>query len=360
MANALIAHNRDRDPRELTPIATKGEGQVGILQFADVPHEARRIAAVVDHLINKLGYHPGEILILAQRRTIGNPIHDELRARGIPSKSYYQESELDSDVAQERVAMLKLFVNRTDRVALRWLVGLGSSDFRTGAYSRVRAYCEETGDSPWDALAKLADGTLKLPYCQQLVARFRAINNELRFLEEHGDISNFVDRWLRAEFVGAGELRLLVARLVAQAEAPEDLLSLMIEEISQPEIPPDVTEVRIMSLHKSKGLSSPTVVIAGCVEGLLPAEPEDATPVDREAILEEQRRLFYVGVTRVKADPTSNRPGMLLMTGSRTMSLADAMSSNIKPARQRFGVVDVHLSRFITELGPTAPAPKAS
>ena len=359
MANALIAHNRDRDPRKLTAIAAKGDGQIGILQFADVPQEARKIAAVVDTLINKHGYRPGEILILAQRRTIGNPIHQALRDRGIPSKSYYQESELDSDVAQERFAILKLLVDRTDRVALRWLVGLGSNDFRTGAYSRLRTYCEQSGDAPMDALQKLANGTITLPYCQQLIARFHAIQNELRYLEEHGNISEFVQRWLRAEFAGSGELQLLVARLLGEVESPSDLLSRMLEEISQPEIPPDVTEVRIMSLHKSKGLSSPVVMIAGCIDGLLPAEPDGGTPEERDATLEEQRRLFYVGITRVKADPKSNRPGVLLLTGSRTMTLADAMSSNIKPARQRYGVVDVHLSRFIPELGPTAPTPKA-
>ena len=44
----------------------------------------------------------------------------------------------------------------------------------------------------------------------------------------------------------------------------------------------------------------------------------------RKRCLEEQRRLFYVGITRVKAIPSSNRPGSLLLTGSRTMTLADA------------------------------------
>ena len=130
--------------------------------------------------------------------------------------------------------------------------------------------------------------------------------------------------------------------------------------MTQPEIPPDVIEVRVMSLHKSKGLSSPVVVIAGCVDGLLPGESERGTPeVQRQAMLEEQRRLFYVGVTRVKSDPASNKPGVLLLTGSRTMTLADAMQSNIQPARRRYGQVQVHLSRFIGELGAAAPAPVA-
>jgi superfamily I DNA/RNA helicase len=99
-------------------------------------------------------------------------------------------------------------------------------------------------------------------------------------------------------------------------------------------------------------------VIAGCVDGLLPAEPEQGTSLaERQAVLEEQRRLFYVGITRVKAAPSSNRPGSLLLTGSRTMTLADAMQSGIQPARATYGIVTLHLSRFIPELGPTAPGP---
>ncbi len=360
IANALIAHNMDREPIQLTPVTANGPGELSIIQFPNVDREAQAIAAFINEQINKHGRHPGEILVLAQRRTIGNPIHDALRIRGIPSKSYYQESELDSEVAQERLAIFKLFVNRSDRIALRWLLGMGSTDFRTKAYARLREYCERTGASPWDALVAVSMGKVSIPYTSQLLQRFEAIQNELNFLSDKSDVADFVDRWLRAEFTDAGELRILVAGLMASAESPAELLSQIIDAVSQPEIPPDVTEVRIMSLHKSKGLSSPIVVIAGCVDGLLPAEPEDGTPLaERQKQLEEQRRLFYVGVTRVKAAPISNRPGTLLLTGSQSMTLADAMQSGIRPAGVRYGIVSLHLSRFIPELGPSAPAPIA-
>jgi DNA helicase II / ATP-dependent DNA helicase PcrA len=331
VANALIAHNVDREQRKLTAVAANGPGEMWIVQVSDVAREANIVASFIDEQINKHGRKPGEILVLAQRRSIGNPIHAALQALGVPSKSYYQEGELDSEVAQERLAIFKLFVNRADRIALRWLLGMGSNDFRAKPYARLRARCENTGQSPWDALFALSICVIKIPYCSQLVQRFHAIQNEIRFLDEQTGIEDFVKRWLRAEFIGAGELRILVGNLMADAETPEELLSSIIEAVSQPEIPPDVTEVRIMSLHKSKGLSSPVVVIAGCVDGLLPAEPEPGTPIaERQAILEEQRRLFFVGITRVKAIPRSNRPGSLLLTGSRT--LADAMQSGIRPA----------------------------
>jgi ATP-dependent DNA helicase UvrD/PcrA len=102
------------------------------------------------------------------------------------------------------------------------------------------------------------------------------------------------------------------------------------------------------------------VIIAGCVEGLLPTAPDtDLSPTEREAELEEQRRLFFVGLTRVRAMPGDNRPGVLVLTSSRSMSLADAMQSGIRPAKVQYGRAFVHTSRFIRELGPAAPAPQA-
>jgi DNA helicase-2/ATP-dependent DNA helicase PcrA len=149
----------------------------------------------------------------------------------------------------------------------------------------------------------------------------------------------------------------LVLDVALTVGSPEALLDAVIEGVSQPDIPPDVTEVRIMSLHKSKGLSSPVVIIAGCVEGLLPsAADSDLTPAENQAALEEQRRLFFVGITRVKADPTHDRPGVLVLTSSLSMSLADAIRSGIRPAGVEYGTAHVHASRFIRELGPTAPA----
>jgi DNA helicase II / ATP-dependent DNA helicase PcrA len=115
------------------------------------------IADLIADLVNNEGYAPEEILVLAQRRSIGNPIHDALTGRNIPSKSYYQEGALENQPAQERLAILKLVVNPQDRIALRWLLGFGSSDFRSGAYARIRAHCERTGTSPWDVMTALAD-----------------------------------------------------------------------------------------------------------------------------------------------------------------------------------------------------------
>jgi len=359
IANSLIAQNQDRVPRRLNPIKTNGPGEVNIIQYNTLEDEAVGVAEFIGDQISNHGRLPGDILVLAQRRSIGNPIHAALMSLKIPSKSYYQEGAIDSIVAQERLAALKLLADPQDRIALRWLLGYGGNEFRYSAYARVRSHCEQHGIAPWDLMCQLASRNVELPHTRQLIQRFEDIRADLDSLRDHEEFADFVKAWLPEAFGELGAFRSIVAEIVPLVNSPQDLLSLIIEAVAQPEIPPDVTEVRIMSLHKSKGLSSPVVVIAGCIEGLLPAAPDpDQTAMEQHASLEEQRRLFYVGITRVKARLAANQPGALLLTSSRSMTLADAMSSSISPAATRHGRAYVHTSRFIRELGQEAPPPE--
>jgi len=101
-------------------------------------------------------------------------------------------------------------------------------------------------------------------------------------------------------------------------------------------------------------------LVAGCVEGLLPKQPAAATsPVQAAVEIEEQRRLFFVGISRVKADLANGKPGTLILTYSRRMTLAGAMGAGITPASVQYNVARLNASRFIAELGPHAPAPIA-
>ena len=109
--------------------------------------------------------------------------------------------------------------------------------------------------------------------------------------------------------------------------------------------------VRVMSMHKSKGLTSPVVYAAGVTEGIMPVREAATDP----AVLDEQRRLFYVAITRA-----SER---LVISGSVRMSVALAAQlqavagSNIRRQADGKSTVNVIASRFIADLGPQAPRP---
>jgi DNA helicase-2/ATP-dependent DNA helicase PcrA len=359
MANALIAHNTLRPvPRNLVPLASKGAGDVRIWQFANLVDEVAGVASEVENMVAS-GVPPGEILILAQSRAVGNPIYEALLSKGIPTESEYTESELEKEESQWAFALLKLFADRNDRVALRWLVGFSGNNFHASGYARVRAHCETSGLSPWEAFVQLQSGLLKLPHTKSITKAFSEVQAELVKLDALPNISSAIDSLFPAGKAETSELRRISLELLANDPAitAKGLVEELVAEITQPEIPTQVTVVRVMSLHKSKGLSSPVTFIAGCVNGLLPRSPSDTlTPAEATEYAEEQRRLFFVGITRVKADPPNGKVGKLTISYSTMMPMADALQAGITPAHVSYGVAHLHASNFISDMAPAAPA----
>lgn len=123
MANSLISHNKNREARELKPVDAKGKGEVQIVQLANPTTEANWIAKKIKELLDK-GVQPSEIIVLVQRKRAARVILNALRAAEVPAKSYYEESQLETDDAQMHFAVFKLLLNKNDRVALRYLLGI--------------------------------------------------------------------------------------------------------------------------------------------------------------------------------------------------------------------------------------------
>lgn len=364
MANELISHNELRPvPRQLKPMAQNGEGDVRILQYSSLENEIAGIQRVVAELLDN-GIAHNEILILTQSRAFGTPIYEALRRTGIPVKSYFAEAELSESTARTVLSFLTLLADRSDRVALRWLLGAELDQWNTAGYLRVRAHCENTGISPWDALTQLVTGDLRLPYTKPIIAAFTTIQERLNRLENFSHLNELIEELLPEGQESTRDLRELALRILGTDESMsrQTFVAELRSAINQPEAPSDVEEVRIMSLHKSKGLSSPVTIIAGCVEGLLPRPPGDslATNMERLQHLEEQRRLFYVGITRVKAEPAAGKPGTLILTSSQEMPSAKAWKAGITAVRHREGLARLHASRFLSEMVASAPKPTKS
>lgn len=364
IANHLIGESPTRaSDRQLVECPANGEGVVRLIQYADLQREVRGIVDIVEGLMGE-ETHPGDIIILAQRKKIGTYIYEELVSRGIPAKSYYQEAELEDEDTQERFAYLKLAADRDDRVALRWLLGRHSTSWLSGGYRRVRDHSTNTGLSPWQVLQGLEAGDIELPHTGPLVDRFTDIRERIEELQElcEGEgIAALIEDLFPEDDDRWRDLRNLALVILEGEEIDEDTpLSMFVAQLSyaiaQPEIPSEIQDVRVMSLHKSKGLSSPATIIAACVEGVLPGRPDDDfTDAQKLAHLEEQRRLLFVGITRVKATPAVGQPGMLFLTYSRRMAAADARKSGIQPAAFDYGEAVLNASRFLTDLGPSAP-----
>ncbi|MDU8945924.1 ATP-dependent helicase [Ovoidimarina sediminis] len=362
MAGSLIANNVNRPvPRPLNLIPANGVGDVSIIQYGTLNGEVAGVTQLVSQFVAD-GVPPGDILVLAQSKAVGTPIFEAIAEAGVAVRSEYTESELSSLNAQRAFALLKLLDNRDDRVALRWLVGVDSNTWNSAGYRRVRDRCEASGDAPWAVLEQLRDGVLTLPYTGNIVQAFCEICADLDALDAVPDLAGLVDQLFPDGQPETREIRSLSLQVLD--DNPDcnrtEFVAELLTAVTQPEIPNNVDYVRIMSLHKSKGLSAPVTIVSGCVERLLPRRPDqDMTAQQAADQLEEQRRLFYVGITRVKAAPDEGKPGTLVLTYAQEMPFADAMQAGIQPAQQAYGTAVLIASRFINELGAAAPNPIA-
>jgi DNA helicase-2/ATP-dependent DNA helicase PcrA len=354
MANALIAHNVTRSARQLRPFPGNPQGEIINVQWRGIDDEASGIARFISTRIAAGTVQPGNILVLAPRREFGYAVRDALVGPGVPAHSFFSEQLLDGDPkqiddckAQQALVLLILAGSQDDRVALRCWCGLGHNTLADGAWAKLRSHCEHTGDTPWQGLTKLAAGQIRLPHTQYLVDRFNALTAEL------GRIGNLRgDALIDAVLPGAEEWAVPLRELSNHIEEEDfdaaALCDAIRRNISQPEMPTNVDYVRVMSLHKSKGLTAELVIIAGCLDGLMPAIDDDATPDEQTRAVEEQRRLFYVAVTRTKQT--------LLLSSVSGLPTAMAFRMRARTNRTVHGIARTVTSRYVHELGPQCPA----
>jgi len=349
IANSLIANNPDRAKRELRPAPGQPPGEVFIVQWTSMNAEAAGLADFVKRRIEDHRVEAGKVLVLSPRRQLGYGVRDALRERDVPAHSFFTEEALEGNPAelaecqvQRAFTLLCLVANPKDRVALRCWSGFGSHSLRRGAWQRLRDHCQETGHEPWNVLVELDEGRLSLPYTAPLLEPFR----ELRvLLDELFTVSGqaLIDSVFPPEAEWADEVRRLAEKLglgELHAAGQRDMLR---NALTQPELPTDVEYVRVMSLHKSKGLTADLVVVMGCVEGLVPHIDFDLPAAGQERQLREQRRLLYVALTRTRHT--------LLLSSVRQLPVdaAHRMGARIR----RWG--GTIASRFLGELGPSAP-----
>lgn len=351
IADHLIRHNHPGSLNaRLIPKPDNAAGRVHIIQWQTVEEEAQGLCSYITDLVQNRGYLAGDILILTPRRLLGYGIRDRIAQAGVAVHSFYHEEALESHEAQLAFAILSLLVNNEDRVALRWWLGDDSPTTRREAYRRVRGHCEATGLSPWAALTALANGTLALPNVGHLVTKFRELQ-ELLQTHQGKELPVLIDSLMPAGVEGCSVLREMSLLAQERCDDAEGLLDAVKGGVTQPEMPQEGNFVRVMSLHKSKGLTSKVVIVAGCIQGLIPFQDYDKPYLEQQAILEEQRRLFYVAITRCT--------DILILSSARTIERNMAFRIGAQVRTGGGAIATAVASQFFGELGPQAPQSEA-
>lgn len=305
LANDAIGRSKENRPKRLRA-ATGGEGAKPILRVVDDAQlEARLIAGSIAHA-QKAGAGLHEMAILVRTNGQTRLIETELARSGIPYRVLGGTAFWGRREVRDLISWLRLIANPRDGAAAERALGApvrGIGDRLVGA---VRERVTEH-DGDWlRAIAAAGAGTEGTPKGRSALREFaRAISHwaaeaatlapaELteRVLAGSG-LEGFHDDGTEE---GSGRVENLREVVNAAATYQTGELESFIEAtaLDAAHGESDATErLSIATLHASKGLEWRIVVLAGCEEGFLPHVNS------REAAdLEEERRLFYVGVTR--------------------------------------------------------------
>lgn len=343
MANSLIGYNPVSGSALLEKRPGNEEGELHVVQWKTPREEATGIASYITELVKNRGVAPSDILILAPRRFLGYRIRNLLRTAEIPVHSFYHEQVLENANAQRAITVLNLLSHPDDRVSLRWWLGHGSQSGLSKSYQKLRFYCEQYDMLPRDVLEAMRNGEVKIPHTATLLTRYSELRETLSNLKDLA-VLDLIDQLLPStdeELLDLREIALLYANKCNTVSELNDHIK---RHIIQPEVP-DGGFVRVMSLHKSKGLTSKFVIVTSCNHGIVPYVPydeDDASISEKQERLEEQRRLFYIAITR------STR--VLVLSSFIVVPHSEVRQVNAKLVMKE-GYGKATVSQFIAELG---------
>lgn len=362
VANSLIKNNHTETSTDrLCPRKDNAEGKINIIQWENLKEEISGLSNFIEHLIFSCGNKPEDILILTPRRLTGYGIRDNLKKKEIPVHSFYYEEALETAEAQKAFILFNLLVHPNDRVALRYWLGLESQTWNSSQYNKLRFFCETSGNSPSEVFNKVIDDEIALTGISKIIERYKLLKSQLLELKTL-TINEFINSvfpegqdWStvirEACLLKLEEFQRLddYDKNIKNDDIFNNLFNHLKTIITQPEMPTEGEFVRIMSLHKSKGLTNKIVIVSGCVEGLIPfVDLKSTSQVDQNHLIAEQRRLLYVAITR----PTDT----LILSSFKQIERASAHKLGVRIGRggtKKLG--NTISSRFLNELGDCAP-----
>ncbi|CUU05212.1 DNA helicase-2 / ATP-dependent DNA helicase PcrA [Candidatus Thermokryptus mobilis] len=312
-ADFVIKNNTEQILKNLWTDNNEGEPIV-VVECKDERDEAERVVHFIKEEIRKNKYNLRDFVILYRTNAQSRSFEDELRRERLPytivgSIAFYKRKEI-----KDILAYLRLIVNPKDDESFLRIINFPSRGIGEATIDRVRAFASVKGISLFEAISRsnsipgLTDRARKnLFNFYLLIQKYIDLKDKI----SAGELSRaLIDDLglirLYKEDGGPEALQrienieeLLSAITEFSNENPEkNALEKFLEEVS---LISDIDTwenkrdtITLMTLHSAKGLEFPVVFITGLEEGLFPI----ANAIYNKRELEEERRLFYVGITR--------------------------------------------------------------
>lgn len=319
-ANAVIAHNRGRTPKDLW---TEADAGVPITRYhaTDEQDEALAIVREIeDHL--RRGGSLDDVAVFYRTNAQSRVLEDALMRVSVPYRvvggvRFYERREV-----KDVLAYLQLIANPDDDVAFRRVVNVPRRGIGDRSVAALEAHALTNATSLMDA-ARDAEiiaglGARAIGAVRSFVGLLDALRTEL----EHGlAIAELVEQvWERSGYLrelqaegtiealgreeNVRELRSVAHGIVSEsdevAEGGQEALRALLDAVTlvndQDQVAEGEGAVTLMTLHTAKGLEFPLVIVTGLEDGVFP----HVRSLSDTSELEEERRLCYVGMTRAE------------------------------------------------------------
>jgi DNA helicase-2/ATP-dependent DNA helicase PcrA len=308
-ANALILRNRYRRDKKLWTENPEGE-LIVYYEARDEKDEARYLASRIQSeiTINRRSY--GDFAVFYRTNNQSRLIEEELLHRGIPytivgGVGFYERSEI-----KDIMAYLRVIANPLDEIGLRRIINVPPRGIGKGTIEVLENIAKERSIPLFEATEFAIKEALLPRKALNNLDKFYRIVGELIKTSKELSVGKVLEKILQT----TGYLELLdkneerqknvgeILNLVAEFEKEEkntnshDFLDWITLASDVDRIRGKNDKVTLMTLHCAKGLEFPVVFVIGMEESLFP----HVKSLGNGKLIEEERRLCYVGITRAK------------------------------------------------------------
>ena len=311
-ANAVIKHNDNKYEKKLWTANDEGE-LPSIYQAEDEYDEATYIVSQINHLKTEEYYKYSDFVVLYRMNSQSRAIEDILRREDIPYKivgglKFYERKEI-----KDIIAYLRLIYNTSDNISLKRIINEPKRGIGKTSLDNIQQIAEQNGISMYEIIKNAEQYGLNRVKANS--DEFINLIEELRIKQNELSISELIKETLnKSGYTKALELEnsveaesriqnleeFLTVAIEFEEEFADNTLGEFLENITLSSDIDNVEDaensVTLMTLHSAKGLEFPTVFLVGLEEGIFPGYKS----IGEENALQEERRLFYVGITRAK------------------------------------------------------------
>ena len=341
-ANSLIAKNTARIPKECYSMGEAGE-KIRLIQAYTEQEEALLIASSIVSRIHSVSAQYQDFAILYRTNAQSRALEEALRKRNLPYVIYSGNSFFERAEVKDMMAYFKLAVNVNDDESFKRIVnkparGIGDTSLaalmsaatvhqtslfkvafaddletfglKAAAIKKIREFCEMINrlavraqkEDAYDVAAALAmESGLLMMYKsdnsiegQSRTANVEELINSVKVCVEEKHNEAFEEMQAEGEIAEGVELTSADLPIVLLGDFLETTSLLSAVDMEDDEDASN--KITLMTVHSSKGLEFPYVFVAGMEENIFPSGGWMAS----ESEIEEERRLFYVAMTRAK------------------------------------------------------------